>query len=535
MQPGWLLFSTVVCCCSCWASAASPRSPLISIWGPTSETVTDSDFTAGPGSVTDAVTTTYGILGNAPTSGPSDNAAGTTRLVFSPEDKIYVEEEATVELQVTVFPPSPPRLWASKAVLSLWSEDTDVATVQESQTQWELDPDRPTSFNLSVHGVFVGYSRLLFKICFQGDNADEECDKTETIASYLVAVLRVPSVLQKMFPYLIGIVVSINYINMGCQIDLRLVLDVLKKPIPPLLGCACQFIFMPLVSYGIGLLLLENALMRFGIFVLGSSPGGNSSNLWTLMFDGDVTLSITMTFISTIASIGMMPLWVFLLGRNMSPETGTLKIPFGNIVASLIGLAIPLAIGMLIRRFKPKWAQNAAKYIKPMTLVVLVVIVVLSATVNKYIFLLMTWKSLLCGALVSWSAYVFGALAAFLGRLNRGQIIAVAIEVAFQNSGIAVVILYSSLSLPDSDLVIVPVVCQTILQGVPLYVLYLFIKIRDAVAKCAHTDEKVEPAPCSDTEMALHECCKELNVSEPKRGEMPAKDVEMNAARKTKL
>lgn len=254
------------------------------------------------------------------------------------------------------------------------------------------------------------------------------------------------------------------------------------------------------VSYGMGLLLMESALMRFGIFLLGCSPGGNSSNLWTLIFNGDVTLSVTMTFISTIASIGMMPLWVFLLGRHMSPETGTLSIPFGNIVTSLVGLAVPLAVGMLIKRFKPKWALKLTKYVKPITLIVLVTILVLSVTVNRYIFLLMTWQALLCGALVSWSAYIFGALAAFVGRLKREQIIAVAIEIAFQNSGIAVVILYTSLPLPDADLVIVPVVCQTILQGVPLYVIYIAQRILKCISKEAPLNEKPVPVPGSERE-----------------------------------
>ncbi|KAK8781803.1 hypothetical protein V5799_016864 [Amblyomma americanum] len=254
------------------------------------------------------------------------------------------------------------------------------------------------------------------------------------------------------------------------------------------------------VSYGIGLLLLENALMRFGIFMLGCSPGGNSSNLWTLIFNGDVTLSITMTFISTIASIGMMPLWVFVLGRHMSPETGVLNIPFSNIITSLVGLAVPLAIGMAIKRFKPNWALSLTKYIKPVTIIVLLAILVLSVTVNKYIFLLMTWQALLCGALVSWSAYVFGALAAFVGRLSRPQIIAVAIEIAFQNSGIAAVILFSSLPQPDADLVIVPVVCQTILQGVPLYFIYTGMRIKTCISKRLHPEEKVPPESSSEPE-----------------------------------
>lgn len=459
-----------------------------------------------------------------------EDALRTRELEFSPEKRINVFEGQTLPLRITVVLRGAADNGTDGVLVRVMASDTSVATV--------LGPDEGTvvqngtAYNVSVEGVFLGYTHLKFELCSPDDTEGHNCTRVK----YIVAVLRDPTLLQRIFPYLIGFMVSVNYINMGCQIDLKVVLDVLKKPVPPILGIACQFIFMPLVSYGIGLLLLPNVLMRFGIFMLGCSPGGNSSNLWTLMFDGDVTLSITMTFISTIASVGMMPLWIFLLGRQMSPETGSLQIPFANIVLSLVGLVVPLAIGMLIWRFKPTWAEKAQKCIKPLTLVVLIVILGLSVTVNQYIFLLMTWKSFLCGALISWSAYAFGAFAAFLGRLNRAQLIAVSIEIAFQNSGIAVVVLFTSLNQPDADLVIVPVVCQAILQGIPLYLLYIALRLRKCVLDRMHPNKKVEPVPACDTELA--ECCK-LSANGRTHSEDAATDLEANGvlvdSRKSKL
>lgn len=52
------------------------------------------------------------------------------------------------------------------------------------------------------------------------------------------------------------------------------------------------------------LLLIADPLQGFGLLVLGCCPGGAMSNFWTLLLGGDVELSITMTFISTIAALG---------------------------------------------------------------------------------------------------------------------------------------------------------------------------------------------------------------------------------------
>ena len=54
-------------------------------------------------------------------------------------------------------------------------------------------------------------------------------------------------------------------------------------------------------------------MLRLGLFVLGTCPGGTGSNFWTLLLNGDINLSITMTFVSTVAALGMMPLWIFLM------------------------------------------------------------------------------------------------------------------------------------------------------------------------------------------------------------------------------
>ena len=53
-----------------------------------------------------------------------------------------------------------------------------------------------------------------------------------------------------------------------------------------------------------GLALFEEPIYRLGLFTLGCCPGGTGSNFWTLMFNGDINLSITMTAVSTIAAMG---------------------------------------------------------------------------------------------------------------------------------------------------------------------------------------------------------------------------------------
>ena len=56
--------------------------------------------------------------------------------------------------------------------------------------------------------------------------------------------------------------------------------------------------------------------VRLGLFVLGCCPGGTGSNFWTLLLKGDINMSITMTFMSTMLALAFMPLWIFTMGGS---------------------------------------------------------------------------------------------------------------------------------------------------------------------------------------------------------------------------
>ena len=42
-----------------------------------------------------------------------------------------------------------------------------------------------------------------------------------------------------------------------------------------------------------------------GLFLLGVAPGGGSSNMYCKILGGDMSVSVTMTTLSTVASLGM--------------------------------------------------------------------------------------------------------------------------------------------------------------------------------------------------------------------------------------
>ena len=233
---------------------------------------------------------------------------------------------------------------------------------------------------------------------------------------------------------------------MGIEIDLRVVRKVLRRPIGPAIGFVSQFLFMPLAAWGIGALFLSEDFERLGLILVGSVPGGNLSNFWTLMLGGDVNLSVTMTMISSISSFGMTSLWVWLLGRQFSGErhiqvsgahlcfavfpfltnrcesisSCLFQIPYDMIALSLVAYTAPLCLGCL---FKFKWRDQAMwimdRFAKPYFLLCLVIVPSCALITNTYYFSVVTWRHLLSGILVGGLGYFTGATLAFICQQGK--------------------------------------------------------------------------------------------------------------------
>ena len=69
--------------------------------------------------------------------------------------------------------------------------------------------------------------------------------------------------------------------------------------------------------------------------------------------------SVTMTTVSTLLALGMMPLNIFLYGRSLGSKT--VVIPYTKIIVSMLSLIVPIGIGLIIEWKLPKIAKIMIK------------------------------------------------------------------------------------------------------------------------------------------------------------------------------
>ena len=107
--------------------------------------------------------------------------------------------------------------------------------------------------SFTVKGLFLG--RTIIKIFAspytKGNNASREKssnDPETLIQQYKLSVIRKERAIDHIFIGMVMLLVMGAYVGMGCTVDLKVVKEVLLKPIPPIIGFCCQYIIMPLVS-----------------------------------------------------------------------------------------------------------------------------------------------------------------------------------------------------------------------------------------------------------------------------------------------
>lgn len=122
-------------------------------------------------------------------------------------------------------------------------------------------------------------------------------------------------------------------------------------------GVFCQFFVMPFLGFSAAKLFNLPSKLGIALMVMTSSPGGAFSGLWCSIFNADLALSVAMTTCSTICSIFMLPLNLYvyvntLYGTNVVVPWATLAI---NIAVAIGATVIGLFIGAKLPLYRDKF------------------------------------------------------------------------------------------------------------------------------------------------------------------------------------
>jgi sodium/bile acid cotransporter 3/5 len=171
-------------------------------------------------------------------------------VTFSPSEVKQLKEEQNIF--VTLQLKDKNQLKTNSGYYELYIEDKNIVDVIGNKT-FNFDNNLANYESLNhtfeLKGKFLGHTWLQvikkYNSIVSNSDLNYENEKSSRLA---ISVILPMSQITKIFTISVAVLVSINYINMGCALDLSVVLSVLKRPIAPAIGFVCQYAFMPLVN-----------------------------------------------------------------------------------------------------------------------------------------------------------------------------------------------------------------------------------------------------------------------------------------------
>ncbi len=247
----------------------------------------------------------------------------------------------------------------------------------------------------------------------------------------------------------------INYLlmivmfGMGLTMKLSDFAVVFKRPRDVIIGCLAQFIIMPLLAFGLGKVFGLHQELLVGVVLVGTCPGGTSSNVITYLSKGDTALSVGMTSINTLLAPFLTPLLTYLYLRT------SVNVDVRSMFVSIIQVVIvPIGLGLLINKLFGNYTRKISDALPlvSVTAICLIVAAVVSHNSEKIlstglvIFAVVILHNLL--------GYLCGYLIGILFKMDLSRKKAVAIEIGMQNSGLATSL--AGTAFPDLAMATVP-------------------------------------------------------------------------------
>ena len=230
----------------------------------------------------------------------------------------------------------------------------------------------------------------------------------------------------------LSLLLGVVMFGMGTTLDLKDFALVLKRPLDVFIGACAQFVIMPGLAYLIASAFNLDPALTAGVVLVGTCPGGTSSNVITFMSKGDVALSVTMTSVSTVLSPILTPFITYqLIGERIAFD------PVGMFWSIVQIVIVPICLGLAVKSFLPKLAATATDYLPAVSAIAISLIIAGVIAVSRDNILRTSGTILLVVILHNCLGYTLGFILARLTGMSWKKAIALYVEVGMQNSGLA--------------------------------------------------------------------------------------------------
>ena len=257
---------------------------------------------------------------------------------------------------------------------------------------------------------------------------------------YMSVIVLVVAALALFFPKSVSFIKTtyVNYLLMTAMFCMGITLKIedfkvlFTRPKDIAIGAIAQFTIMPLLAF-----LLSSAFrlppeLAIGVILVGTCPGGISSNVITYLAKGDVPLSVGMTSVSTIlAPLATPLLTLFYAGEKIDVNAVSMFISILQVVIA------PIVLGFVINKFFHKFVEHFKDVLPLISVVAVVAIVAAVVSANSQRLMEVGHLVVIVIIIHNTLGYMLGYFLGKVCKFNNAKCKTISIEVGMQNAGLA--------------------------------------------------------------------------------------------------
>src|SRR5699024_9235741 len=246
-----------------------------------------------------------------------------------------------------------------------------------------------------------------------------------------VIALIYPNLFIWIAPY-ITILLGVIMFTMGLTLSIDDFKEIFKQPIKVIVLALAQYLVMPIIAVSLVFLFNLPPEIAIGVILVGSSPGGTSSNVMTFLAKGNVALSVAATTVTTLlAPIVTSSLTLLLASACLDISFSAMMVSILQVV--LIPVLLGLGVGSLFRK-----QVDGVVDVLPMISTTGILGVMTAVTASNVDNILTSGLIILLVVILhNLLGYATGFLLGKIFKFNLADTKTISIEVGMQNSGLA--------------------------------------------------------------------------------------------------
>lgn len=221
----------------------------------------------------------------------------------------------------------------------------------------------------------------------------------------------------------------------------------LSQPKPVFAALFSQLLVLPLLTFGLILVLKPSPGLALGLMMTAACPGGNMANVLTHWSGGRTSVSMSATTISSLISPITTPLTFALLG-GLHPATQAalleVRVPALELVMTIVvALLLPLLAGMTLASQKPELAKRLLIPLRRFGLLVFFGFVLVALAANGKLFLNVLSALFVLVLLHNLLALACGFGVGTLFRVTEGERRAITFETGIHNTALGLTLVFT--------------------------------------------------------------------------------------------